>query len=249
MNKDIIAKIGNEEIENSEFMMHLQHMDPKLVADFMNKENGFKTLVEDFVNQKLMIKYGYKNKLNEEEDFKKVLKFWEESLLRDFVFNKIVSDANEPTEDEIKEYYEKNIDSMTKTFINASHILVDTIEEANSIIDELNDGKSFEDLAKEKSKCPSAKNGGNLGDFSQGQMVKEFDEVVFKMKEGEISKPVKTQFGYHVIKLNKINSSQKPDLEAAKDHIRSELLRIAKKDLYTKKCDELKQEYNVEILV
>jgi peptidyl-prolyl cis-trans isomerase C len=88
------------------------------------------------------------------------------------------------------------------TKINASHILVKTEEEAKSILADLNNGKSFEELAKLKSTCPSGKNGGVLGWFTHGQMVKEFEKAAFNMKKGQISQPVKTQFGYHIIKVN-----------------------------------------------
>ncbi len=86
--------------------------------------------------------------------------------------------------------------------INASHILVKTEEEAKAIKAELDSGKSFEDLAKLKSMCPSKKQGGNLGWFTHGMMVKEFEKSAFSMKKGQVSQPVKTQFGYHIIKVN-----------------------------------------------
>ena len=87
------------------------------------------------------------------------------------------------------------------TKVNAQHILVNNEQEAKEIIEMLNQGKSFETLAKEKSKCPSGKKGGNLGWFSHGQMVKEFQKAAFSLKKGQVSHPVKTQFGWHVIKL------------------------------------------------
>jgi parvulin-like peptidyl-prolyl isomerase len=85
--------------------------------------------------------------------------------------------------------------------IQASHILCKTKPEAEDVIQKLSAGDSFEKLAKERSICPSGKRGGNLGKFGKGQMVKEFERAAFKLKKGEITKePVKTQFGWHVIK-------------------------------------------------
>ncbi|MBT6995186.1 peptidylprolyl isomerase [Candidatus Woesearchaeota archaeon] len=84
--------------------------------------------------------------------------------------------------------------------ITASHILIKSQEKAIEIKNKLNSGKSFEELAKENSLCPSKKRGGNLGTFSRGQMVREFENAAFKLKKGEISEPVKTQFGWHIIK-------------------------------------------------
>ena len=85
--------------------------------------------------------------------------------------------------------------------VKASHILVKTEDKANWICNELKKGKEFGKLAKEYSDCPSKEDGGNLGFFGKGQMVKEFEDAAFSLKEGEISKPVKTQFGYHLIKV------------------------------------------------
>jgi len=85
--------------------------------------------------------------------------------------------------------------------VNAAHILVKTESEANVVLFDLQRGADFEKIAREKSLCPSGKKGGNLGWFGRGQMVKEFENAAFALKKGEISKPVKTQFGWHIIKV------------------------------------------------
>jgi peptidyl-prolyl cis-trans isomerase C len=86
--------------------------------------------------------------------------------------------------------------------INASHILVKTETEAWACLTYLKEGKTFEQLAMERSLCPSKRKGGELGWFSRGQMVKEFENACFNGKKGQIVGPVKTQFGYHLIKIN-----------------------------------------------
>ena len=85
--------------------------------------------------------------------------------------------------------------------VNASHILVKTEQEALACLTYMKQGKSFEELAKERSLCPSRKKGGNLGWFSRGMMVKEFENAAFSEKKGDIIGPVKTQFGWHLIKI------------------------------------------------
>lgn len=85
--------------------------------------------------------------------------------------------------------------------VRASHILVETATEAQDLKVLIDHGKSFEELAKAHSKCPSGEAGGDLGWFGKGMMVKPFEEACFTMKEGEVSAPVKTQFGYHLIKV------------------------------------------------
>jgi peptidyl-prolyl cis-trans isomerase C len=86
--------------------------------------------------------------------------------------------------------------------INASHILVKTETEALACLTYMKNGKSFEELAKEKSLCPSGKKGGSLGWFGRGQMVREFELAAFNGKKGSIVGPVKTQFGYHLIRID-----------------------------------------------
>ncbi|MBU5668260.1 peptidylprolyl isomerase [Peptoniphilus sp. MSJ-1] len=125
----------------------------------------------------------------------------------------------EPTEDEVKKYYEDNKDKFYTA--KASHILVDNLKEANVIRKEIQKGGDFAEIAKEKSKdTGSAQNGGSLGEFKNGQMVPQFDEAIQKMKVGEISEPIQSQFGYHVIKLEE----KKPaEFDAVKDQIKATL--------------------------
>lgn len=87
------------------------------------------------------------------------------------------------------------------TKIHALHILVKTEDEALAILYDLKHGKDFAEIAKEKSLCPSGKKGGDLGWFGRKQMVKEFEEAAFSLDTDELSKPIKTQFGWHVIKV------------------------------------------------
>ena len=85
--------------------------------------------------------------------------------------------------------------------VQASHILVNTEAEANDLLNKLNAGDSFESLAKAYAQCPSGKRGGDLGYFGRGRMVKEFEDAAFSMEVGQVSRPIKTQFGYHLIKV------------------------------------------------
>lgn len=83
--------------------------------------------------------------------------------------------------------------------VTAKHILVKTEAEATDLVNKIKAGETFEDLAKQHSQCPSGKDGGNLGSFGKGQMVKEFETATFNLQVGEVSDPVQTQFGYHII--------------------------------------------------
>ena len=85
--------------------------------------------------------------------------------------------------------------------VRASHILVQSESEAQKVIQQIKGGASFEDIAKKVSKCPSGKDGGDLGYFGRNRMVKPFEDAAFNLDVGQLSAPVKTQFGYHVIKV------------------------------------------------
>lgn len=87
------------------------------------------------------------------------------------------------------------------TYVRASHLLVKTEEEAAKLREEILAGKDFAEVAAQVSLCPSGRDGGDLGFFGKGQMVREFEDACFSMEVGEISNPIKTQFGYHLIKL------------------------------------------------
>jgi parvulin-like peptidyl-prolyl isomerase len=109
-------------------------------------------------------------------------------------------EEKEPVKNETVEEKEEKVEIMAKK-VRAKHILVKTEEEANAILYDLKNGKDFDEIAKEKSTCPSGKKGGDLGWFGRGMMVKEFETAAFSLDKDELSKPVKTQFGWHIIKV------------------------------------------------
>ncbi|MCR8548760.1 peptidylprolyl isomerase [Salipiger sp. P9] len=106
---------------------------------------------------------------------------------------------------------------------NASHILVETEDEAKALVEELNGGADFAELAKEKSTGPSGPNGGELGWFGPGMMVAPFEEAVKTLEVGQISAPVQTQFGWHVVKLNDMRSKEAPALDSVRGEIELKL--------------------------
>ncbi len=125
---------------------------------------------------------------------------------------------------------------------NASHILVESEDEAKAIKTQLDDGADFAELAKEKSTGPSGPNGGSLGWFGKGQMVPEFENAVLALEKGSVSDPVQTQFGWHVVTLNDKRKTQAPELEAVK----GELAQTIRQDAIQAKIDELTQKATIE---
>ncbi|MBR5817170.1 MAG: peptidylprolyl isomerase [Clostridia bacterium] len=172
-----------------------------------------------------------------------------EELLVEFAAEKAISNVS-VSEAELTKYYEDNKEKFnTGDTVNASHVLVATEEEAEKILGEIKSGEiSFEEAAKKYSSCPSKENGGNLGDFGRGQMVPEFDSAVFEMSEGEISDtPVKTQFGYHLIKLNSKSEAKPIALQEIHDELYGMLLNDKRRSAFESKINQLKIMYPVDM--
>lgn len=155
-----------------------------------------------------------------------------------------VSDA------EIEKYYNENKDRFTvEEQVEASHILVEDEETAKEILNKLNNGSDFAELAKEYSLDGSASRGGNLGFFPRGRMVKPFEEAAFALQVGEISEPVKTDFGYHIIKVTDRQEAKTLSLEESKEDIRSTLLYQKQMETLRTYLMELRENAEVEILL
>lgn len=120
-------------------------------------------------------------------------------------------------------YHQQFVEGEPEKEYNASHILVETLDEAKELITMLDGGADFAELAKEKSTGPSGPNGGELGWFGAGRMVPEFEAAVIGLETGAVSEPVQTQFGWHVIKLNETRAQDVPPLENVRDEIEQEL--------------------------
>lgn len=136
------------------------------------------------------------------------------------------------TDEALQEAYDRLFaDAAGGTEYNANHILVETQEEAQAIKDELDAGAAFEELAMQRSTGPSGPNGGALGWFGEGMMVAPFEEAVVAMQPGEVSAPVQTQFGWHIIKLNETRQAEAPPLDEVRDQLEEEVRAAAVQQL------------------
>lgn len=151
------------------------------------------------------------------------------------------------SDDEIKARYEKDIAGFVPPEeVHARHILVKTEDEANAVLKQLADGGNFEAIAKEKSQDPGSKdNGGDLGFFAKGQMVPEFEAEAFALKPGETStKPVKSEFGYHIIKVEERRTQPVPTL----DQVREQVIQMVQRDKYQDTLAKMHSAAKIEIL-
>ena len=206
---------SRQNLKNSIVQMMVQD---KLIADDIKAQKieiSDKEANEAFLNS--VKQFGGQEQFDKMlDDYNMDVEKFKETVKKDLMYQKHKEwfEKEHPvTDEEIKQYYEDNKDKFAKR--DASHILVADEKTAKEVKEKLDKGEDFAALAKKYSKdTANAANGGELGTFSRGQMVKEFEDAAFSLKEGEISAPVKTQFGYHIIKINKIEDSIEDNKEA-----------------------------------
>ncbi len=181
---------------------------------------------------------------DKDPDVQKQLEYVRLRTLRDSYFND--EKTLKPDEAAIKALYdEKYADYEGPKEVHARHILMKTEEEAKEIIKELDAGKDFVELAKEKSTGPSGPQGGDLGFFTKERMVEPFAEAAFAMEPGTYSKePVKTQFGWHVIKVEEARNQPAPNLETIEEQLRVQVIR----NQYNKVMEDLKAKADITIV-
>lgn len=244
----VLAVVEGTEIKMKDVQDILGRLDPQRAAMYDN-EPGHRAILEELVNMELFYLYGQEHKVSANPEFERNLESLKKDLTRKFAIDVLLEGVT-VTDEEVAEYYEKNKDKFEiPESIRASHILVSDDVEMKKVQDDLKGGMSFEDAAKKYSTCPSKEQGGDLGFFSKGQMVPEFETAAFAMKAGETTaEPVKTQFGLHLIKVTEKKEASVRPLAELKDEIREGLLNEKKAKLYQDQLTKLREQYKVEIL-
>lgn len=246
MNENVLALVGDTEITR-EMMLTIMKAMPREEMQFVAGEAGRKLLLDEMVAGELLYLDAKATNMEAEADFLSLLEEAKKGLLQRYALGKLFQTVT-VSEEEIKAYYDAHKDEFkTDAKVSAKHILVDEEELAQKVRKEIEEGKSFEDAAGEYSSCPSKARGGDLGAFGRGQMVKEFEEAAFSLEKNTVSEPVKTQFGYHLIKVEDILEAGVAELEEVKEAIRSRLYQEKQKEVYDKKLAELREVYPVQI--
>ena len=214
----VVATVNGTEIHESQLREVYMGLPPQVQGQV-----GPQQLVDMAINNKLISDDARKEGLANDADVKKSLKLAEEQLMRQAWVKKrtlAVTDAQLK-----KRYDELAAGYKPQEEVRAHHILLETEEQAKAVIADLRSGGNFEDIAKAKSKDPSAShNGGDLGFFTKAQMVPEFADAAYALKVGDVTaQPVKSQFGYHVIRLDEKRMSSVPSFADAKEDVRRQL--------------------------
>ncbi len=214
----VVAKVNDTEITLGHMIVVRENLPEQYQS--LPDDVLFKGILDQVIQQTLLAQSL------EGPDPKKVtlaLENQKRLLLADAAINAALEEGVE-TDAIQKRYQEKYVENYVGTQeFNASHILVETVEEATEIRAELIEGADFADLAKEKSTGPSGPSGGALGWFGTGEMVPAFEEAVTELSVGGISEPVQTQFGWHIVKLNDMRTKEAPTFEEVQGELVAEL--------------------------
>jgi peptidyl-prolyl cis-trans isomerase C len=237
----VVARVNGVDIRQSDLALAEEDLgaDMQAVPPEAKREHLI-SYVADII---MVAQAADKKNLADNPDFKRRLAFLRNKLLMGYELQQEAKTAL--TDQALHQTYDEAVKSMAgQEEVRARHILVQGEDEAKAILEQLKKGADFATLAKEKSKDPGAADGGDLGYFTKDQMVPEFADVAFKMYPGQLSNPVKTQFGWHVIKLEDKRTKQPPEFEKVKDQIEAYLARKAQTDFIAK----LRQSAKVERL-
>ncbi|MBP3911577.1 MAG: peptidylprolyl isomerase [Niameybacter sp.] len=245
MENKVIAVVDGREVTESHLVSLVQSLGQN-AARFAG-EGGRKQLVEELITQELFYSDAIANGLDKDAEFLAAAENMYNTLLKQYALSKLLGTVT-VSDEEAESYFNDHKDTFKSgPSARASHILVDSKEQAEAILEEINGGLSFEEAASKYSSCPSRERGGDLGEFGKGQMVPEFENAVFNMKAGEVSAPIQTQFGYHIIKVASVNEGEDAKFEDVKDRVKQLVMSMKHNAVYTAKQAELKAKYTVEV--
>lgn len=246
MENKILATVGGMPITDGDVDAFLAELGQRGRA--YNTPEGRAMILERLIGNKLLLLDAKRNLFEAEPAFKEQLAKIKDRLLSNYALEKAIGTVRVSDAD-IRAYYDAHSGEFKgEEVVSASHILVDSEASAKEIYEKISQGElTFEDAAKAYSSCPSKENGGSLGEFTRGQMVPEFDAAVFSMEVGEITRePVKTQFGYHLIRLDSKSPAKALTFEEVKNALGEKLLAEKQEKTYESKINQLKILYPVD---
>src|SRR5579871_4633668 len=236
----VLAKVNGAEIRQSDVTLAEEELGPSLAQ--MDPATKKENVLAFLIDMKIVAKAAEDKKIEDRPDFKARLAFTRNRLLMD---NLLATEGKAAaTDDAMKKVYDEAAKQIAgEQEVHARHILVETEDEAKAIEADLKKGADFAELAKSKSKDPGgAADGGDLGFFTKDQMVPEFSAVAFSLEPGKISDPVKSQFGWHIIKVEEKRNRKAPDFAQVKPQIETYVTRKAQAEYVAKLREAAKVE-------
>lgn len=245
MSENVIANINGYTITEADVDNFIETL-PNEQKQYAANPQFRGQISQQLVALVLFSEYAKEEKMEETEDYAKLLESAKRDILAQLAVQKVIS-AVEVTDADVEAFYNENQDRFQAgETVSARHILVAEEAECKAIKADIESGaKTFEEAAKESSTCPSKDRGGDLGSFGHGQMVPEFDQAAFAAEVNAIVGPVKTQFGYHLIQVYEKSESTVAPLAQVADQIKSHLTQMKQSEVYNEKVAELHEKYSV----
>jgi peptidyl-prolyl cis-trans isomerase C len=243
----VLVVVGKTGIITDEDLNIRLSQAPAQYAQYYSTAEGKNRLLDQMIEEKKLYLKAAAAGYDKNPEVLKAIKLDNENVMTNYFLKDELSKI-QVSAAEINKYYSSNkAEFMEDASVRASHILVKTEEEAKAAMNDLSAGKDFAEEAKAKSICPSAAKGGDLGFFTKGQMVPEFEAAAFSLNSGEMTKsPIKTQFGWHIIKVTDLKPAGQKDLKVVSDQIKDKLLQEKKRTWMQKYMEQLKAEIPVE---
>ncbi len=242
---EVVASVGEARITIVDFNERIANL-PDRYQDIVKKRKG--EFLEDLINDTLLYQEAIKEGFHKDEDVKKVIQEARKKILIARLLKDKVDDTISISEEDIQVFYDKNKEKYkTPEIMRASHILVPKRETAELILSEINEGTSFEDMARAKSVDPTAQRAGDIGYFPKGQLMPDFEKACSVLEVNEISGVVKTKLGYHIIKLTDRKAPQVVPLDRVRDKIRQEIRTAERQRVFNELLDRLRKETDIEI--
>lgn len=245
----VVAKIGDKAVTEAD-LKEMSNAVPDKFKYYYQTPEGQRQTLEYIVNVYALATEAEKQGVDKRPDVQKLLNFTRNDLLARFYLEGLTKDLPAPTDAEAKAFYEQNkSEFVTPESIHLSHILVESEKEAKDVLAKLKKGEKFGDLASKVSICPSKDVKGDLDWMPRGSLAPEIEEIAFTMKNDQITGPVKTKFGYHIILMHDKRPARENSYDQVKDLIMEQIKFLKQQEQYERIAEALRKKYNVQILL
>jgi peptidyl-prolyl cis-trans isomerase C len=243
----VLATVNGSTITSADFDREVKAL-PEYIRGMADTPQGKKELIDTLVMRELILQQAAKEGLDKGKEIDEKLAELKKRIVVDTYLKKKVETDAKISDEELKKFYEQNLDKFKSgEQVKASHILVKSEQEAKDILAQLKGGTAFEELAKAKSVDTSASKGGDLGWFGKGNMVPAFEKAAFALKEGQLSGIIKSEFGFHIIKLTGKRAAGTRSFDEVKEQITAALMPSKQQQIFMQLKEDLKKGAKIEL--
>ncbi len=243
----VMAEVNGGSITTGDFERELKNL-PEYLKAMADTPQGRKEMLDTMVIRELILQQAAKDGLDKGPEIEEKLQDLKKRLIVESFLKKKVETEAQVSDADLQKFYEQNKDKFKSgEQIKASHILVKTEKEAKDILAQIKAGGNFEELAKKNSVDSSSAKGGDLGWFGKGSMVPVFEKAALALKENQVSDVVKSDFGFHIIKLTGKRAAGIRPLEEVKDQIKGAIMPTKQQEVFQKIKEELKKAAKITV--